>query len=382
MNTIATIVARVRAGVKGESQSADSQHPRDLIQAEIAWHNQRALAGKGQLINEAIVREEVLAELTGFGALQPLLDDPSIEEIWINSPDSVFVARAGIPERIALLITHQQLDEIVERMLRSSGRRLDATTPFVDASLPDGSRLHVVIPDIVRSHKSINIRKFMQGSKSLEYLQNQGSISAEAAEYLRSAIRQGASVLVAGATQAGKTTLLNALLNEAPESARQISCEETFELTISRPDVVAMQCRQPSIEGTGEVTLRQLIREAMRMRPDRIVIGEVRGAECLDLLIALNAGLPAGCTVHANSAQDALDKLCTLPLLAGGNISRDFVVQAVARCIDLVVFCALGADGKRSVIEIARPVYGSSNASEITAEAIFVRDDRGELTRC
>lgn len=378
MNTIATIVGKVRERAKGERQGVPGLHPKELIQAEIALHNQRVLTGGGGLVDEIETHREVLAELTGFGVLQPLIDDPSIEEIWINSPDSVFVARAGIAEKIALQMTAEQLDVIVERMLRASGRRLDATTPFVDASLPDGSRLHVVIPDIVRSHKSVNIRKFMQGSKSLDFLEMQGSISAEAAGYLRSAIRQGASVLVAGATQAGKTTLLNALLNEAPESVRQISCEETFELTISRPDVVAMQCRQPSIEGTGEVTLRQLIREAMRMRPDRIVIGEVRGAECLDLLVALNAGLPAGCTVHANSAQDALEKLCTLPLLAGGNISRDFVVKAVARCIDLVVFCELGEDGSRRVVEIAQPVL----SGEIVAKSIFLSKGSGELARC
>jgi pilus assembly protein CpaF len=169
------------------------------------------------------------------------------------------------------------------------------------------------------------------------------------------AVLSGQNILVAGATQAGKTTLLGALLSAARAGERIVTVEETFELDIDARDLVAMQCRQAGLDGDGEITLRRLIKEALRMRPDRLVVGEVREAESLDLLIALNAGLPGACSIHANSASDALDKLCTLPLLAGRNIDAEFVVPTVQNCIDLVIFCELGRDGHRRVREIAVP---------------------------
>ena len=180
----------------------------------------------------------------------------------------------------------------------------------------------------------------------------------------------GANILVSGATHTGKTTMLNALMSGARTGDRVVTVEETFELDLDVRDLVAMQCRQPSLEGTGEITLRRLIKEALRMRPDRLVVGEVREAESLDLLIALNSGLPGMCTIHANSARDALVKLCTLPLLAGRNIDSAFVVPTVASCIDLVVHLAIDRDGHRRVVEIAAPTGGCTGAA-VDAETIF-----------
>ena len=219
-------------------------------------------------------KEEAIRELSGMGKLQPLLDDSTIEEIWINEPGRVFVARNGKSELTNLILTEQQVRTLVERMLASTGRRVDLANPFVDATLPDGSRLHVVIPDITKNHWSVNIRKFVMGSKSINTLVDVGTLTVNAANFLQAAVSSGLNIIVAGATQAGKTTLMNALLNSARSSDRIITCEEVFELQLTSPDWVALQTRQESLEGTGEVTLRRLIKESLRMRPSRLVVGE------------------------------------------------------------------------------------------------------------
>ncbi len=218
--------------------------------------------------------------------------------------------------------------------------------------LPDGSRLHVAIPDITRVHWSINVRKFVVRATHLEDLVALGTLTQQAARFLEAAVVSGLNVLVAGGTQAGKTTLLNCLAAAIPPRERVITCEEVFELKVPLPDVVGMQCRQPSLEGTGEIKLRRLVKEALRMRPSRLIVGEVRQEESLDLLIALNSGLPGMCTIHANSAREAVTKLCTLPLLAGENVGHHFVVPTVASCIDIVVHAATERDGRRRVREI------------------------------
>jgi len=301
---------------------------------------------------EQAARADIRDQLTGMGPLQRLMDDPEIEEIWINGPGDVFIAEAGVSKKIDLRISEDQLKAIVERMLRPTGRRLDRSSPFVDASLEDGSRLHVVIPDITQSNWSINIRKFPNQIINLNDLVRTNAITSRQYSLLVGAILENKNILISGATQSGKTTLLCALLNEVPVTQRIISVEETFELKISKPDWVAMQTRQANLEGIGEVSLRRLIKEALRMRPNRLIVGEVREAESLDLLIALNSGLPGACTIHANSARDAVAKLCTLPLLAGQNISLDFVIPTVGKCIDLVAHCKLNSDGSRFISEI------------------------------
>jgi len=268
------------------------------------------------------------------------------------TPTEIYIARDGESELTSLVLSESHVRTLVERMLKSSGRRLDLSSPFVDASLPDGSRLHVVIPDVTRAHWAVNIRKFVARARRLEDLVGLGSLTTQAAQFLHAAVDAGLNILVSGATQAGKTTLLNCLCAAIGPRERVITVEEVFELKVALRDVVGMQCRQANLEGTGEIPLRRLVKEALRMRPDRLVVGEVREAESLDMLIALNAGLPGMCSLHANSARDAVTKICTLPLLAGENISSAFVVPTVASCFDLVVHCHRAPSGHRYVAEI------------------------------
>jgi pilus assembly protein CpaF len=281
-----------------------------------------------------------------------------------------------VHELTTSVLSAEQVRDLVERMLKSSGRRVDLSTPFVDAMLPDGSRLHVVIPDITLAHWSVNIRKFVVRATHLDDMVALGTLTPTAARFLGAAVSSGLNVLVSGGTQAGKTTLLNCLSAAIPGRERVVTCEEVFELQVPLPDVVAMQCRQASLEGTGEIKLRRLIKEALRMRPSRLVVGEVRQEECLDLLIALNSGLPGMCTVHANSAREAVTKMCTLPLLAGENVGHAFVVPTVASCIDLVVHIDLRRDGRRAVREIvAVPGRVEGDVVE-TADVFTTRGER------
>jgi pilus assembly protein CpaF len=317
-----------------------------------------------------ILVEQIASQISGFGLLQPLLDDPSIEEIWINEPGRIFVARNGKSELTSVILSDVEVRGLVERMLASSGRRVDLSNPFVDATLPDGSRLHVAIPDITRKHWSVNIRKFIMGSKSLDSLVSVGTLTDQAAAFLQACVISGLNVVVAGATQAGKTTLMNALLNSAPSSERVITCEEVFELQLTSPDWVALQTRQASLEGTGEIPLRRLIKEALRMRPSRLVVGEVRQEEALDLLVAMNAGMPSMCSLHANGSREAISKLCLLPMLAGNNVSAEFVVPTVASVVDIVVYTALRPDGTRRVQQITS-VTGRVEGNSIETGDVF-----------
>ena len=333
-----------------------ARHPMEidrLVRDAVTDYDERSMrSGMPPLADLAGAAKSILDTVAGYGPLQRYFDDPKVEEIWVNSPDRLFIARAGQSELTNTILTADEVRDLVERMLRSSGRRVDLSSPFVDATLPDGSRLHVVIPDITRDHWHINVRKFVVRADHLDDLVRLGTLTRPAATFLEAAVVSGLNILVAGGTQAGKTTLLGCLASAIPARERVVTCEEVFELKIPLRDVAGMQCRQPSLEGTGAVPLRRLVTEALRMRPSRIIVGEVRQAESLDLLIALNSGLPGMCTLHANSAREAITKMCTLPLLAGENVSPRFVVPTVASSVDLVVHIALEGDGTRRVREI------------------------------
>ncbi|GAA1512080.1 ATPase, T2SS/T4P/T4SS family [Agromyces terreus] len=379
-DAVRTITDRVRTRVlrEGVDLTRDGTAAARFTREEVRRYSERALAGThSQPIDELATVREVEAAITGYGPLQPYFDDPGVEEIWINGPTRVFIARNGVAELTTVVLGDREVRELVERMLQHSGRRVDLSSPFVDASLPDGSRLHVAIPDVARAHWAVNIRKFQRRIRTLEALDGLRSLTAEAADFLRASVVAGANTLVSGATHTGKTTMLNALMSAARVDERVITIEETFELDLDVRDLVSLQCRQPSLEGTGEISLRRLIKESLRMRPDRLIVGEVREAESLDLLIALNSGLPGMCTIHANSARDALTKLCTLPLLAGRNIDASFVVPTVAGCIDLVVHLGIDARGRRRVVEIVAPT-GETSLGAVEADPLFTTVD-GEL---
>ena len=347
---------RQRLRAEGTDPSRDLSSARRVALAEVRRFNDDALSrGEPTIDDEAGCVGDILASVSGFGVLQPLLDDPDIEEIWLNGPDRVHIARGGVSQRLDLRLSEAVLRDLVERMLQTTGRRVDISQPFVDASLPDGSRLHVAIADVVRGSWAVNIRKFITRTRTLGALVAQDAMPERVAAQLSAAMREGRSVIVSGATHAGKTTMLGALLSSCADTQRIVTVEETFELAVDGPDVVSLQGRQPSLEGTGEITLRRLVKEALRMRPDRLVVGEVRDAEALDLVLALNTGVPGAATVHANSAADALDKLTLLPLLAGRNIDRAFVAPALASAVDLVVHCERDSSGRRRVREVVAP---------------------------
>jgi pilus assembly protein CpaF len=382
MDALETVESEVRELIRrsGLDPARDLGELDRLVREAVADYDARSLHGSLPTLPsiDAAVKS-VKDAVGGFGPLQQYFDDPDVEEIWINEPTKVFVARRGVAELTTTMLTSEAVRDLVERMLKTSGRRVDLSSPFVDAVLPDGSRLHVVIPDITRAHWSVNIRKFVVRASHLDDLVGLGTVTAHAARFLGAAVAAGLNVLVAGGTQAGKTTLLNCLSAAIPPRERVVTCEEVFELKIPLRDVAAMQCRQPSLEGTGEIPLRRLVKEALRMRPSRIIVGEVRQAESLDLLIALNSGLPGMCTIHANSAREAITKMCTLPLLAGENVGSRFVVPTVAGSIDLVIHAALEHDGVRRVREVVA-IPGRVEGDVVETADIFTQRE-GELRR-
>ncbi|WP_150463068.1 CpaF family protein [Nesterenkonia ebinurensis] len=376
MDAVGIVEDEVRETIRarGIDPSQDPSSIKRLVDAAVAEYDKRSMISALPVLGEpAAAATRIFHSLAGFGELQPLLDDPEVEEIWWNRPDQVFQARSGRAELTSVTLTETRVKDLVERMLKSSGRRLDLSSPFVDAALPDGSRLHVVIPDITRHHWAVNIRKFITRANSLEDLVRRGSLTPQAAQFLSIAVANGLNVLVSGATGAGKTTLLNALTHAIGPRERVVTVEEIFELDVPLRDVASLQCRQPNLEGNGEIPLRRLVKEALRMRPDRLIVGEVREAESLDMLIALNSGMPGLCTIHANSAQDALTKICTLPLLSGENITSQFIVPTVASCIDLVVHCMRTPTGQRHVAEILG-IGSRVESGTIEATALFSHD--------
>ncbi|MDO5700898.1 MAG: ATPase, T2SS/T4P/T4SS family [Bowdeniella nasicola] len=351
-----------------------------IIQEALEAYERDALAGRAVLeVDLTEMRKGIYDAVVGFGVLQPYLDDPSIEEVWINGPDAVFVARSGRSELTTTLISQAEIRDLVERMLRIAGRRLDLSSPFVDARLPGGERLHVVIPPITQDAWAINIRKFVARAERLRHLVAAGSLTPAAQRFLSACVRAGLNIVVSGRTQAGKTTMIRALAGEIPSGERIVTCEEVFELGLKNRDCIALQCRQPSLEGSGEVDLRRLVKESLRMRPDRIIVGEVRQAEAFDMLVALNSGLPGISSIHANSAREALTKLCTLPLLAAENVTSAFVIPTVAASTDVVIHLSLDAAGTRQVDHIS---YVTGRIEEGTVEIAQVFSRREGSLRC
>ena len=291
-------------------------------------------------------------QIVSNSLINDYIQDDSVEEIWINGPGHIFVARNGISELTSVVLSENEIIVLVEQLLRNTGRRLDISHPFVDATLPDGSRLHAVIPDITKKWPAINIRKFGSAIPNLEFLVKKQMLDSQIASLLKEIVGNSKNILISGTTGAGKTTFLSSLLNTLPANTRIITCEEVFELKINSSDWVALQTREMNLESEGEVSLRRLIREALRMRPDRLVLGEVRQAEALDLLIALNSGMSGMATIHANSAREAINKLMLLPLLGGPNIQAEFVKKTVGQVIDFAIHLERNQAGFRQVAEI------------------------------
>jgi pilus assembly protein CpaF len=304
------------------------------------------------------LRELILREAVGLGPLEELLADPAVEEVMVNGHARVYVERAGRIERTEVTFPSEQaLRDAIERILTPLGRRVDELSPMVDARLEDGSRVHVVIPPLAVDGPSMSIRRFSAVRPGPRELVDLGTITEELHDQLGAAVTARRSILVSGGTGSGKTTLLNALSAFIDRDERVITIEDAAELRLRQPHVVRLESRPANVEGRGRVTIRDLLRGALRMRPDRIVIGEVRGGEALDLLMALNTGHEGALsTVHANSPEDALRRIETLALMAGVGLPHEAVREQLGRGLDLVIHLARLSDGSRRVVEVAEVV--------------------------
>ena len=306
----------------------------------------------------ARIRELILRDTVGLGPLEPLLADPAVTEVMVNGADAVYVERGGRIEPTEVRFASEgALRDAIERILAPLGRRVDELSPMVDARLADGSRVNVVIPPLSVDGPALSIRRFSAARPGPDELVASGTLTAELRDLLATAVRARRSILVSGGTGAGKTTLLNALSAYIGPGERVITIEDAAELRLRQDHVVRLESRPPSVEGRGEVTIRDLLRNALRMRPDRIVIGEVRGREALDLLTALNTGHDGALsTLHANSPADALRRLETLALMAGVGLPHEAIREQVRRGIELVVHLARSPEGDRRVVEVGEVV--------------------------
>ncbi|MDD2060221.1 CpaF family protein [Pseudomonas sp. GD03860] len=302
--------------------------------------------------------EEIVDELTGFGPLEVLLRDASVTEILVNGPHRVFIERAGVLQQTDLrFIDAHHVERVMQRILAPLGRRLDESSPMVDARMPDGSRVNAIIPPVALDGPCLSIRKFRKDMlKSADLLATR-TIDANILDFLRLAVAKRCNILVSGGTGTGKTTLLNILSQLITPHERLVSIEDVAELQLDHPHVVRLETRPPNAEGHGEIKASELIRNALRMRPDRILLGEIRGVEVLDVLTAMNTGHDGSMsTVHANTAQDALLRLETLVGLTGRQVAEKTLRQMICAALDVVIQLTRLADGRRCVSEVLEVV--------------------------
>jgi pilus assembly protein CpaF len=324
--------------------------------------------------------ELILRDAVGLGPLEELLADPAVEEVMVNGHERIYVERGGRIERADVRFESEQaLRDAIERILTPLGRRVDELSPMADARLEDGSRVHVVIPPLAVDGPSMSIRRFSAVRPGPAELVELGTITEELHDQLAAAVEARRSILVSGGTGSGKTTVLNALSAFIDPDERVITIEDAAELRLSQPHVVRLESRPANVEGRGRVTIRELLRGALRMRPDRIVIGEVRGGEALDLLMALNTGHEGALsTVHANSPEDALRRIETLALMAGVGLPHEAIREQLGRGLDLVIHLARLSDGSRRVVEVAEVVRAAGSVG--VRELYRLGGESGERT--
>ncbi len=307
----------------------------------------------GPLERETLIAT-LYAQVVGLGPLQPLIEDPSISEIMVNGSAQVYVERAGRLQRTSVRFRDdKEILELIERIVAPLGRRIDESSPMVDARLRDGSRVNAIIPPLALRGPSLTIRKFPERAMTMEDLERLGSVSAGMVDLLRAAVRGRLNIVVSGGTASGKTTLLNSLSAFIPDGERIVTIEDAAELRLQQDHVVSLETRPANLEGRGEVSIRQLVRNALRMRPDRIVVGEVRAGEALDMLQAMNTGHDGSLTtVHANAPRDVLSRIETMVLMAGFELPVRAIREQIASALDLVVHAQRMRDGSRRVTHI------------------------------
>jgi pilus assembly protein CpaF len=298
---------------------------------------------------------EILDDLIGFGPIQPLLDDPEISEVMVNSPKSVYIERKG-----KIIITGVKFENddhimrVIERIISPLGRRVDYESPMVDARLPDGSRVNAVIPPVAIDSPLLTIRKFGKSRFTIDQLIEFDTLTRKMADFLRACVLGRLNIVVSGGTGSGKTTLLNVLSSFIPETERVVTIEDSAELRLDQDHVVRMEARPPNVEGRGQVTIRDMVRNSLRMRPDRIIVGECRGGEALDMLQAMNTGHDGSLTtLHANSPRDALSRLETMVLMSGMELPLKVIRQQIASAVDLIVHQSRLREGPRKITAIS-----------------------------
>ncbi|HET7806970.1 MAG TPA: CpaF family protein [Gaiellaceae bacterium] len=348
---------------------ADSDAIRARVEAEIRTQLQQE-AGLSRDDREQIA-SEIADDVFGYGPLERLLPDPTISEIMVNGPHDIWIERRGLISRTSLNFTDDShLRRIITKMVGQVGRRVDESSPMVDARLPDGSRINAIIAPLSLSGPLLTIRKFDQGRFALEELIGINTLTSDAADFLSRCIRADMNILISGGTGSGKTTLLNALSSAVPDSDRIITIEEAAELQLSQQHVLRLESRPKNIEGEGEITIRELVRNSLRMRPDRIIVGEVRGAEALDMLQAMNTGHEGSLsTIHANSPRDSLSRLETMVLMAGFELPVKAIRQQISSALDVIVQLDRLDDGTRHVTEITEVQRMEGDA--ITLQKLF-----------
>lgn len=354
--------------MRGDAESV-REHVRGLVDRE-------APALSEQLRQNLVDR--VVTASIGYGPLEELLADSSIDEIMVNGHDRVWIERGGVVAPTDVCFeSATELEDLIERMIAPLGRRVDEASPICDARLPDGSRVNVVIPPLALGGPALTIRRFRHSHFDPEALVENGTLSRRAHDFLALGVERRLSLLVSGGTGSGKTTTLNALSAFVPESERIVTIEDAAELRLRQGHVVRLEARPANLEGRGEVTIRALVRTALRMRPDRIVVGEVRGGEALDMLSAMTTGHDGSLTtVHANSPAGALDRVQTLALMAGVDVPHEAVRRMAASAIDLVVHQARVAGGRRRVAAISEVALGEEG--ELDVHPLMTLDEAGD----
>jgi pilus assembly protein CpaF len=356
----------------------------DLSPAELTAELRRVierLTDSNNLPLNRIERErlvqEVIDEITGLGPLQPLLSDPTISDILVNGHRTVYVERAGVLSKVEVRFKDDaHLMRIINRIVARIGRRVDETSPMVDARLPDGSRVNVIIPPLALDGPAMSIRRFGTHPLLASDLVKHGAVTQNMLDFLAAAVRAKLNVLISGGTGTGKTTLLNALSSFIPHNERVVTIEDAAELQMQQPHVVRLETRPPNVEGHGEIRARELVVNSLRMRPDRIVVGEVRGAEVLDMLQAMNTGHDGSMTtVHANSARDALGRMLMMAGLSQSQVSEVLLNQSMARAINIIVQLQRFTDGSRRIVSISEIIGMEGNV--VSMQEIFAYKQRG-----
>jgi len=357
--TTTALKRRIHAQLVAESDAARlSRLPRPALAEQVAALVVRLLAEEGLALTgrqrDALVLA-VVHELTGLGPLEPLLEDATVSEIMVNGPGNVYVERRGRLTRTEVVFDDDaHLRRIIERILAPLGRRADEASPLCDGRLADGSRINVILPPLAVHGPVLTIRKFARQPLTVADLVRLETLTPASAAFLRACVMGRLNILVSGGTGSGKTTTLNALSSFIPSDERIITIEDAAELQLQQAHVVTLESRPPNLEGRGEITIRQLVRNALRMRPDRIILGEVRGGEALDLLMALNTGHDGSLsTAHANGPRDALARLETMTLMAGAELPLRAVREQIASAVQIVLHQERARDGSRRVTYIS-----------------------------